>query len=183
MTKPTLLLALLTTAALLSPAAADVPADLRADAEIDPTAYALGGYSLHVGAGAGRVRVDLGAFALDVPDFVHGNDGFSSSFHGYGAKLQVFASPARRGAFAGIGLGLVEQTVRRDGSASAAFDTQGSIDLHVGWRFELPAQLYATAWIGGGRTIGEDDLVVDGEAFDQSPWTVFPAVHLGYRLR
>jgi len=36
--------------------------------------------------------------------------------------LQVFASPARRGGFAGLGLGLVEWL--------AASDTEVSVDLH-----------------------------------------------------
>src|SRR5262245_36496062 len=47
----------------------------HADVEIDPTAYVLGGYSLHVGLGWRRVRVDLGAFAMTLPGaFVPGDD-------------------------------------------------------------------------------------------------------------
>src|SRR3569833_1012883 len=35
----------------------------HADVEIDPTAYALDGNSVHVGIGAGRIRAALGNFA------------------------------------------------------------------------------------------------------------------------
>ena len=169
--------------ALAPAAAAEPPAALRADAEIDPTAYALGGYSVHVGAGAGRFRGDLGGFALELPGFVHGNDGFGASFHGFGAKLQVFASPRQAGPYAGIGLGLVRFRVTRDGTDLAREDLELSVDLHAGWRFELPASFYATAWLGVGRSIGAGDVTLDGETFERSPWTIFPAVHVGYRFR
>ena len=48
----------------------------HADVEIDPTAYALDGNSVHVGIGAGRIRADLGSFAEHLPQFFHGHDGF-----------------------------------------------------------------------------------------------------------
>ncbi|MCL4223646.1 MAG: hypothetical protein KJZ91_04145 [Myxococcales bacterium] len=159
------------------------PVGLRADAEVDPTAYALGGYSLHVGAGAGRLRVDLGAFALDVPGFIHGNDGFAAAFHGYGAKLQAFASPQQRGGFVGVGLGLVRFTVTRDGTQLAHDAREVSVDVHAGWRLDLPARFYATAWLAVGRSLGAGDVTLDGATFARSPWMVFPALHVGHRFR
>lgn len=45
---------------------------VRADAEIDPTAYALSGSSLHVGIAYRHLRVDLGTFGLVMPRAVHG---------------------------------------------------------------------------------------------------------------
>ena len=62
------------------------PRALRADAEIDPTAYALAGNSLHVGIGYRHLRLDLGNFAMALPAFAHADDGFAVRFTGYGAK-------------------------------------------------------------------------------------------------
>ena len=59
---------------------------LEADVEVDPTAYALGGHSLHAGIARGHWRVDLGNFAMDLPAFAHADDGVAVSFDGFGAK-------------------------------------------------------------------------------------------------
>ncbi|MFO0658259.1 MAG: hypothetical protein U0165_00270 [Polyangiaceae bacterium] len=52
--------------------------EFHADFEVDPTAYVLDGYSLHVGLGQGRFRLDLGAFAMKVPGAIHGNKASTS---------------------------------------------------------------------------------------------------------
>src|SRR5687767_8761741 len=108
--------------ALTSVARADAPPVVRAepshfhaDMEVDPTAYILDGYSLHVGLGWKRLRVDLGAFAIAVPEAIHGNEGFSSSFDGFGAKLQLFPFGEQRGGFVGIGVAAARVLVQRDG--------------------------------------------------------------------
>src|SRR5688500_19215795 len=105
--------------ALTSVARADAPPVVRAepshfhaDMEVDPTAYVLDGYSLHVGLGWKRLRVDLGAFALAVPAAIHGNDGFSAAFDGFGAKLQYFPLRPQRGLFVGGDAGAIRTLVR-----------------------------------------------------------------------
>jgi hypothetical protein len=156
---------------------------LRADVELDPTAYVLDGYSLHLGVAWRRLRVDLGAFALTVPELVHGQDGFTASFDGFGAKLQLFLRPGQTGAFAGVDAGVVELLVRRDGTDLASRGRQATAGVHVGWRQPIVGGMYATAWIGVGRVLGARTVELGGARFEQSPWTVFPAIHLGYRFR
>jgi len=155
----------------------------HADAEIDPTAYVLAGYSLHVGLGWDRARLDLGAFALDVPAFVHGNDDFDASFNGYGVKVQYFLFDEQRGAFVGVDGAVIRSLVRRSGTDLASLDTQGSAGVNAGYRFDLGAGFYITPWIGFGAVFGADDVTLAGETFEQSSWLVFPAIHLGYRFR
>jgi hypothetical protein len=44
-------------------------AQKRVDVEIDPSTYALNGYSLHAGYWVeDRLRLNLGVFSLDVPE-------------------------------------------------------------------------------------------------------------------
>jgi hypothetical protein len=155
----------------------------HADAEIDPTAYVLSGYSLHVGLGWERARLDLGAFALDVPEFVHGNEDFDVSFNGYGIKLQYFLFAEQRGAFVGVDGAVTRSLVRRKGTDLASLDTQVSAGVNAGYRFELGAGFYVTPWIGVGTLFGAGDVTLGGETFEQSPWLVFPAIHVGYRFR
>jgi hypothetical protein len=166
-----------------APAAAESPAELHGDVEVDPTAYALSGYSVHAGFGWSRLRVDLGAFAMALPGFVHGNEGFDASFDGFGAKLQYFPLAEQAGLFVGVDAGLGRMLVQRDGTDLAARRRQLTAGVDAGWRFELWEGLYATPWLGVGYAFNARDVVLGGQTFQSSPWVLFPAVHLGYRFR
>jgi len=167
--------------ALAEPAPTSATA-LRADLEIDPTAYVLDGYSLHGGLERGRLRLDLGAFALAVPAAIHGNDGFSAAFDGFGAKLQYFAFAAGRGGFVGVDAGVSRLLVQLDGTDLAHRQRQLSVGVNLGWRFPISHGIYATPWLGLGRTVGGGDVMLGGRTFTMTPWTVFPAVHVGRRF-
>lgn len=162
--------------AAAAPAAAD-PGRLEADVEIDPTAYALGGHSLHAGIARGHWRVDLGNFAMDLPAFAHADDGVAVSFDGFGAKLQYFARATRRGWFAGVDAGLIEVEARHAGAVTD--QRQLGLGVHGGYRIALPADLYATVWLGVGYAAGAAPMHVAGATYEPSPITVFPALHLG----
>jgi hypothetical protein len=160
------------------PAAA---AAVRADLEVDPTAYALGGYSLHAGIAHQRFRLDLGAFAMKVPRFLHGNPGFEQSFDGYGVKLQYFFFDERAGLFAGIDGGLARVRLRRVGTDLASRTDQLGFGVHAGYRFTL-GNFYATPWLGVGYQFNASDTTLGGQTFKGQPWSIFPALHLGYRF-
>ncbi len=161
---------------------AQPPAGLHVDVEIDPTAYVLRGHSLHVGIGWRRVRLDLGAYGMTLPRAIHGNEGFGASFDGYGAKLQWFPFAEQTGAFVGVDAGLARPLVQLEGTDLSRRSTQLSVGVNAGWRFDLIGGLYATPWIGVGYNVGAKDVTLGGQTFEQSKWTVFPAIHLGYRF-
>jgi len=156
---------------------------LHADVEVDPTAYALDGDSVHVGVGTGRLRVDLGSFAERLPQFVHGDDGFDVSFSGFGAKLQVFLSDDRRGWFAGVDGGVLRILAQRQGSDEAATEHEVSVGVHAGYRIQLPGDFYVTPWLGVGYDFGARDITLAGATYRPSAISVFPAVHFGYAFR
>jgi hypothetical protein len=155
---------------------------LRADVEIDPTAYAFSGYSLHAGFGAGRFRVDLGAFAMDLPQFVVNNPAFDVSFHGYGVKLQYFLFDDQRGGFVGVDAAAARALVAARDSALARRDTQLTAGVNFGWRFGLPANFYATTWLGVGYAFGAEVVELAGQRFEPQRVVVFPGGHLGYQV-
>lgn len=169
-------LATVATLAAAAPAAA-APDRLAADVELDPTAYALGGHSLHAGIARGHWRLDLGNFAMDLPAFAHADDGVAVSFAGFGAKLQYFARATRRGWFAGVDAGLIEVQARHAGAVTD--QRQLGLGVHGGYRVALPADLYATVWLGVGYAAGAAPMHVGGATYEPSPITVFPALHLG----
>jgi len=175
---------ILALALLLLPAVAHADElALHGDFEVDPTAYALDGYSLHVGVGWKHVRVDLGVFAMALPGALDGSDDFSVAFDGYGAKLQYFPLDEQRGLFAGIDGGVARVRASLDGSDLSARDLQLNAGVHAGWRFAVTDDIYVTPWLGVGYAFGADDVMLDGKTYEASRYTIFPAVHAGYRFR
>ncbi len=174
---------LLALAALLcaAPPVAAAPT-LRADVEVDPTAYVFGGYSLHAGFVKERWRVDLGAFAMDVPGFYQSNAAFKQSFDGYDVKVQRFLLEDQAGPFLGVDAGVNRMRLRRTGTELSAMRTQLGAGVNGGYRFALTDRLYATAWLGVSYDFNARDVTLGGETFSVSRWTFFPAVHLGWRF-
>jgi hypothetical protein len=166
-----------------APPALAAPPALHVDAEIDPTAYALSGNSIHVGIGYRRFRLDLGNFAIAIPAWLHGNDGFDASFDGYGAKLQVFPFDEQRGLFAGIDGGWSRVWIQRKGTDLAVRQQQLSAGVHLGYRIAVIDRFYVTPWIGVSYQPGARDVVLAEATFEAMPISVFPAVHLGYRFQ
>lgn len=169
-----------------SPTAAAAPAAqptrLHLDVEIDPTAYILRGYSLHVGIGWRRLRVDLGAYAMAMPEFMHGNPDFDVSFHGFGVKAQFFLLAEQRGLFVGIDTGLAMPLVQRRETDLARSGLQVSVGAHVAWRLPIIAGLYVTPWIGVSYSFNAEAVTLANRTYANNPITVFPAVHIGYRF-
>jgi len=160
---------------------ADTESRLHFDLEVDPTAYVLAGYSVHAGIGYDRLRVDIGAFAMALPELVHGSKDFDVSFNGFGVKLQYFPFAAQEGFFFGVDSGVVRSLAERKGSSLAERDLQLNAGAHLGYRIELSGGFYATPWIGVGYAFGAEDVRLEGAKLDAMRVTVFPAIHLGYR--
>lgn len=155
---------------------------VHGDVEIDPTAYALAGHSLHVGIEHAHLRVDLGNFGLTEPALLTGQDAFDVRFTGYGAKLQYFPGAEPRGWFAGISAASITLDLHHRASGLAADDHYVSVGVDAGYRIALPAGFYVTPWLGVSYNFGADDQILAGERYKASRIHVFPAVHLGYRF-
>ena len=175
--------ALATDAARALPSPAAPAPRLHLDVEIDPTAYVLSGYSLHVGFGWRHLRADVGAFALAVPGAFLPSDDFAVSFNGYGAKLQYFPFAEQRGGFVGVDAALIWQLVQRVDTELAARDRQVTLGVNAGWRFAIGDRLYVTPWIGVGRAFGARDVTLGGTRYEPMSPVIFPAIHVGYRFQ
>ena len=156
---------------------------LHVDVEVDPTAYVLNGYSLHVGLGWKRTRLDLGTFALTVPTAIQTNEAFDVSFAGFGAKLQYFPLAEQRRGFFGVDLNVGRQLVERVGTTMSSRDLQVAVGVNAGWRFQISKRFYATTWIGVSYGTKTKDVTLAGSTYETKRITVFPAIHLGYRFR
>jgi hypothetical protein len=156
---------------------------LHLDLEVDPIAYVFSGYSFHAGLGWKRVRLDLGAFGMELPSFVQSNRDFDVSFTGFGAKLQYFAFAEQQGGFVGVDSGVTWERAERTGSQMASRDRQVSVGVNAGWRFTFGDHFYATPWLGVSYTFGTTSTTLGGSTFEPVRLNVFPTVHLGYRFQ
>jgi hypothetical protein len=180
-------LALIVTASLAGtagaePARAEIATPpLYVDVEIDPAAYLMSGYSVHAGAGRGRARLEVGVYAMELPEWFHGNEGWDVSFGGAGMKVQYFLLEDQRGAFVDVGASLsVRELVLRETGARHDVHVK-SLSASFGYRVDLAYGFYATPWVGVSYDVDDTEAMLDGETFEMSRISPFAAVHIGYR--
>lgn len=157
-------------------------AHFHADVEIDPFAYALGGYSVHAGVGHRGFRLSLGAFALDLPSFLEPDEAFETAFNGFGIKIQYFPFSDQAGPFVGLDTNVAYQLIQSEASDAAARRRGVASGAALGWRF-LIEEFYFTPWLGVGYDFLAEDVELDGGTYEAQPVTPFATVHLGYRFR
>lgn len=165
-----------------SPTPVESRTRLHADFEVDPTAYIFDGYSLHAGIGWKRLRVDLGAYAMRIPEAIHGQEGYDVHFDGFGVKLQLFPFAEQSGLVIGVDSGLARVLIRRENTQLAERDRQVAFGLNLGYRIRIVHGFYVTPWVGVSRSFGTEDVRLGGSIYESNPWLVFPAVHLGYQI-
>jgi len=150
---------------------------------VDPFAYALNGFSLHLAKVQGSVRVNVGTFGVDVPIAIHGNEGWDERMRGVGVKVDYLGSPVD-GFFAGLEGGYMRTRYLRAAGGDA--EVRGVVGMGVrgGYRLSLGGSgLYVAPWVGVGYNFDGDDVIVSGEGFERRTVTVFPTVHIGWRFR
>lgn len=155
---------------------------IHGDVEIDPFAYALGGYSIHAGVGHDRLRFSLGAFALELPSLLEPDESFETAYNGFGVKLQYFLFAEQEGLFVGLDSNVAYRLVESNTSNAARRQRTVSAGVAAGWRVAL-GDFYLTPWAGVGYDFGIDDVELDGRTYETTPVTPFATVHIGYRFR
>jgi hypothetical protein len=161
-----------------------VPSGARGqvEVEVDPIAYAASGFSLHVAKVLGPMRLNLGAFGADVPSWMHGNEGWTSTMRGAGVKVDYVGAPSA-GFFVGAEGGYMRMDYRllREGE-NVKRDVVG-VGLRGGYRLPLGGRgLYIAPWVGVGYNFDGPAVEVGGEEFERSPISIFPTVHIGWRF-
>jgi hypothetical protein len=162
---------------------AQSPHDRGFDIDIDPIAFALNGFSFHGGYITGPYRFDLGIFGLDIPEWLHGNEEFSSSFVGAGWKVDRFFKGYADGFFAGVDGGISRLNVTHTATNTDKDRLQYMLGIRGGYRWNTGlGNLFVTPWIGLGYVLNAKDIEIDGDLFESSAFTPFPTVHIGWKF-
>jgi hypothetical protein len=154
------------------------------DVETDPTAYVLKGYSVHVAHTVldGKSRLQFGVFGAETPEWVHGNEGWSESSRGVTFKLDYFPLQELRGPFVGLDSNYARVSYRLQETRGSAHKNIIGLGPRVGYRFAIGQHLYISPWMSLDYQFRAKDVVISGKRFKQGRFSIFPAVHVGWRF-
>ena len=154
------------------------------EVEAHPTAYALKGFSAHVGYPIfdGRSRLQLGGFGADTPQWIHGNAGFTESSRGATFKIDYFPRQPSRGLFFGADSNFSRVRYELDETHGRVHRSMVGLGPRAGYRFDISQHLYIYPWISVDYQFGAKDVTISGKTFHESKYSVFPAVHIGWRF-
>lgn len=175
-------------AGLAGPVLADTPAVARTapgpklDVEVDPIAYVLSGYSVHLGVTWNRFRLDLGVFALELPEKLHGTKGVDVWGQGFGAKLDYYVAQEDTGLFAGVQLSRATEEVTDRATMETHSASHITIGARVGYRYEFAKGLYVLPWLGVDVSTSSRTQRVAGKSYEPGRVLFFPTLHLGKRF-
>ncbi len=148
--------------------------------EVDPIAYLLKGYSVHMGYLFQTSKVDAGVFGLEVPKSIHGNAAFTVKMGGFGLKWHYFGK-STGGFYAGIGTGYSGTKYSANGETRTV--NSFSVGVEAGYRIEFQGTgFYICPWLGLDHDFGPKNIFVAGKSFKLGEITPFPTVHLGWKF-
>lgn len=158
------------------------PVRAQVEVEADPIAYVLDGYSGHLAYVAHSARISIGVFGVDVPEFFHGNEGWTMRSRGVTVKADyLMANPD--GFFVGFDTGYQRATLTLESMDANEDQDLFGVGTRTGYRVTFPGiGFYVVPWVSVSYLFGADDVVLDGETFAQGSVQVFPTVHLGWRF-
>ena len=162
------------------------------DVEVDPLAYLLQGYSVHVGFRTQQLRFDLGAFAVTYPGALAANPELDGRAHGAGLKLDWrfaqqpqlsgdWATEFWRGAFVGISASYAWLLVTDPASRASVSQFQVHPSARAGWDIPISAGFYLAPWLSLGPVLGPQRVRVAEKRWEVSRLETFATIHLGWR--
>jgi hypothetical protein len=161
-----------------------VLAQAQWEAEVDPMAYALNGFSVHVGHPIfdRRSRLQFGAFGAETPEWIHGNSGFTEDSRGATFKFDYFPTRPVGGLFFGADTSYSRVRYELNQTHECTYRNLVALGPRVGYRLNFGQHLYVSPWVSVDYQFNAKDVTISGKIFHESRYSVFPAVHLGWRF-
>lgn len=152
--------------------------------ELDPFAYTLDGYSLHLGKQADDLRLDLGIFALDVPKFAEENmydsKDFDMKFNGFGLKLDYFIN---ENIFIGLDGSYQDRAYTHHTTNTKVEKSVYYLGIRTGFEHEISTNLYFSPWIGMWKNLSANEkIIVSNSSVGTGEYDYFMTAHVGYRF-
>jgi hypothetical protein len=154
------------------------------EAEADPAAYGLKGFSVHVGHPIfdRRSRLQLGAFGAETPEWIHGNRGFAENSRGVTFKFDYFPLRPSSGLFFGVDSNYARVRYELNQTHERTYRRIVGLGPRVGYRFNFGKHLYVSPWVSVDYQFNARDVTISGKIFHEPRFSVFPAAHLGWKF-
>lgn len=154
------------------------------EVESDPTAYALNGFSAHVGHPVfdGRLRLQVGAFGAETPEWIHANSGFTEDSRGGTFKIDFFPLRPLSGLFVGADSNYSQVRYELEETHERTYRNMVGLGPRVGYRFNVGKHLYLSPWASLDYQFNAKDVSISGKTFHEKKYSLFPAVHVGWRF-
>lgn len=174
---------------VISALAQESPAkSYRFEAEIDPIAYALHGYSVHGIFVKNKIRTDVGFFGIRQPEGYSSNKDFRIQSGGVGMKMQYLVNKSQTW-FVGIGTGYYENIIEHLETNQRQIHKIYSIGINAGYRWFLFKKkenfiknLYLSPWASFDYNKPMNHVKFEGLNYKQSSFSIFPTIHIGYKF-
>lgn len=149
--------------------------------KVEPVAYILGGAGGHVGYQAGTWTYTLEVFRLDIPEGLHGNDGFEASPLGVELHAERFFGDSARGFYVGPEVGVTRLEVTHSASGASERHVQYSVGVRGGYRwYPGLGDLFLSPVVGLGYTLNGEPIEIENETFEGGAVTPWGTVGIGW---
>lgn len=152
------------------------------DVEVEPLAYILGGAGIHFGVQPYDWKYTLEIFGLNIPESLHGNEGFDASVLGAEFHFEYFLTDRSPGGFfAGPEISISRLEVTHHDSGIREDYIQFSAGLRGGycWYTGL-GDLYLSPTAGVVTSLNSKDFEIEGDVYETGPLTPFATVGIGW---
>jgi hypothetical protein len=146
--------------------------------EVDPIAYFLKGYSVHLIVDHQKWRYDLGVFGLELPDAAYKvkptTNGSKLRFDGLGFKVDYFLNSL-------IFIGAQSGAVYLPSPKGEAWNLETSLRVGLKWK-PWTESFYIQPWLSYGPSFGEKAFGKDDQRVELKSGLPFATVHLGWEF-
>lgn len=151
------------------------------DLEVEPLAYAFGGAGGHAAVQAGAWKYEIEVFSLEIPESLHGNDGFTASPLGAELHLERFFNHEPGGFYVGPEVGIVRLDLAHRTSGTSQQHTRYSIGVRGGYQWYTGlGNLYVSPVVGVSYTLNGEAVTIDGDTFESAPVGPWGTVGIGW---
>lgn len=153
------------------------------DLEVEPLAYAFGGAGGHVAVQGGDWKYEVEGFGLEIPESLHGNDGFEASPLGAELHLEHFFGHGPGGFYVGPEVGIVRLDVTHRASGRSKQDIRYSLGVRGGYQWYTGlGNLYVSPVVGASYTLDSETVTIEGGTFESTPIGLWGTVGIGWSI-
>lgn len=151
------------------------------DLEVEPLAYAFGGAGGHVAVQAGNWKYEVEVFGLEIPESLHGNDGFEASPLGVELHFERYFGDGPGGFYVGPEAGIVQLDVTHRASGTSEQRVRYSVGVRGGYQwYPGLGNLYISPVVGVSYTLNSEAITIGEDTFEAAPVGPWGTVGIGW---